>query len=96
MPRLPRHGAGDNRFGQPFEVERPDGSESGSVARTDQGPDEVGGEDLTTGGGGTEPGGLDDRGAVDVVVLEGHVAEGNPDPNRQRRAETAPAVVPVD
>ena len=66
------------------------------MTRTDQHPHQIRGEDLTAGRRGTEAGGFDDGSAVDIVVLEGDVPEGDTDPHGQRCGVVAAAVVPVD
>ena len=57
---------------------------------------EVGREDLARRGERLEPGGLDDRDAVGIVVLEDHLAGTEPDPDLERCDRVAPAAVAGD
>ncbi len=66
------------------------------VAQAAQEADDLGDEDLAAGGDAAEPGGLDDRRAVEVVVLGGDVAGRQADPNGQRRRDQRLAVHPLD
>ena len=69
--------------GRPFSVRSPAGCELVVAPAAGQEADEVGDQDLVAAGLGAEPGGLHDRRAEAVVVLQGDVAGADPDAHRE-------------
>ena len=93
---LPDHLARGDRLGEALELERAERPELEVGAAARERAHELAREDLAAVGRRAEPGGLDDRRAEPVAVLEARVAGADADPHRDRLAVGEPAIVAVD
>ncbi len=79
----PAHRGHGDGFGETLQRPLAGGNELVVAPAPGQEADEVGHQDLVAAGLGAEPGGLHDRGAEAVVVLQCHVPGADPDADRQ-------------